>query len=234
MSSEGISHEPPDSIEESEKFDEINPFKDITRIPREIAELSPMSNPTSVDLEGYPPLFTDEEVTERTKLALGELIAIVQLPYKQPVGAALTSEELAARADPLKLFCFRIPEVSGKHVEKTDEMQHQYLIIGYTDLINQIRDKKEAPDNYLILNNIGAAEDIGRERWMPEVGRVHSGATMFSVELANRYSAVSRFHGTFDVGANGQLRFHVEPNTKNNVTNVIHGTNNPNKASTVL
>lgn len=172
----------------------------------------------SIDLSATNSVLSEADVISQIGINLGELVAQVQLPYKE--GLNITEPGRLKRTEPNLLYCFKqINE--GRH--STSDVP-TYVIVGAEQLSAMMNGTEVPDDQYLILDEPGQKKDIGREKWMPGVGDSLQHDAEKRNAVYGRSPAVSRNQGSFSITEQGHLRFTVSEAAKNeNVVKVGRG-----------
>lgn len=150
-------------------------------------------------LRNFQPILSEADVISEIGVHLGELIASVQLPYKE--GLALSAKEGKVRSDPNLLYCFKSTAGGSKH------QLPKYMIIGAEQIAAMMRGEKVSKSEYLELSKKGQQVEVGRKKWMPGVGKVIPDDAKKQDELYRRSPAVSGEQGIFTIGDFGELQF---------------------------
>lgn len=170
-----------------------------------------LSRGQSIDLSAFPAILSQADVIARTGANLGELIAKIQLPYKN--SPFITEDEARARTDPTQLYCFKqAGESDGRHSLPT------YVVLGAEQLQDMIDGNDLAEGAMLRIDLVGQTEEVGRERWLPDSANEYPNSKAKEDAIYRRNPAVSREQGYFEMNTEGHFIFKVSENAKNENT----------------
>jgi hypothetical protein len=186
---------------------QVQPSKELKLDSREFI-VQELSRGETIDLSAFPAILSQADIIARTGTNLGELVASVQLPYKE--SPFITADETKARVEPAQLYCFKSNDASeGRHSLPT------YIVIGAEQLQDMIDGRDVADDAMLRFDEKGQTRVVGRESWLPDAAREYPNDKVKEDSIYRRSPAVSREQGVFELHANGHLTFKVSENAKN-------------------
>jgi hypothetical protein len=111
-----------------------------------------LSSGDAIDFGTFPDILSKSKILERTGEDFGDLVGVIQLPYKEGMVVGETPDRRA----PNKLYCFRKPESDGQHALAA------YTIMGEEQL-EAIRNDQAVPErNLLKVTMVGEKKEVGR------------------------------------------------------------------------